>query len=1084
MIMMRKSMISAVTAAVLVTGFTGCSSDTTNVTEPSNSTSTSTSTSTTGGNNSVITNPKGTVTGTVMDTNGNPIANVAVGLAGMNATTDASGIYVFNEVPVVNTTNAAATVANVNVLQVTITAPDGYMGATVTVAPNAQQISSGDQSAADAQTNPNTNFIDGYLAQAGTAVLPKLGAVVTGRLELAATEASVTNTNIALDFRFVGGITGGNVAQVQDGVVTTYATGNYSTTTDADGFFRFENLPADSSLAYVVGNYTVVGEQVAQGGSVFSVSTGFENDVINVGDVQVAPVVNSDVTSPMVVSVVEGLNPNSNATLRMMLVDDARTEFTLNLSEAIAADSDGTALPDTDMTDSVNVYVGALGAMQKVAASAVYSGTQLTVTLPEALTDGQLIDVHLINADFRDMANNFIALNPAIGYDFATSNVTTAVNLQAFNDLNLNAPAVTDFAQQIQDDNGVDDEPLLVQASNAFNDTVDNLAGIQQMNSSDDDNGDFVNDASARLVGLANAITGGPVLIDADVPRVTFTPSNAASYVIALSRNGANVVVTAANMVLEGDPAGTQLTDNLLTGDVVYTPADPADVTSVEFALLTAVNVRVDDILTITPRDDLGYNGTPTVLTIQDNVLPTTVLQPSYGLSNGVNGNNTVVQFGDGGELAQNSGAITPGLPYLAVTAGLLDNLDAAGNTVTGVAPRVPNARLDHELAAYDKAFDHDADATTADQSLFDLGFKNVYDSTAYPLMPKNRTIGVAFSEDIELNGVTPAVTGVATTLNAWKVNNDVTYNADGVVNNVDLIDMDSSNVIELANADDNGVIDYTGIKDNAGNVADAETNAKVVLQDKMPPFVKNARFNGENVIIVFNENVSLRNGVDTVIINGKTATADAANWVVANNKVTIDATDFVPALIKADFNMGSYAEVAYGADEHQHAQMTWTVGDLAGNNWATANAGVVPPRFAAVETIGNFAAATNNSGYNVAAVAGVAQTVKWTFNHQVVTGAGELFNACGSTLAEPANAALIDSYFEHVDGTNVTTPLTAQYTDVKITLDSACKVMTLTFETPSGVVSGDKVRNVGGAEFTSVIDNAQKEDVSAAANN
>lgn len=278
-----------------------------------------------------------------MDTNGNPLANVTVGLAGMTTTTDATGIYVFEEVPVINTANSLSTNLGIAAnqtrhlpLQVTISAPAGYMGATVTVTPEAQQISSGDPAVLNGgQTNPNTNFIDGYLAQAGTAVLPKLGAVVTGRLELQATEASVANTNIALDFRFVGGAVGGNVAQQQNGVNTTYATSNYSTTTDADGFFRFENLPADSSLQYVVGNYVVIGEQVQQGGNVLSVTTALENDVVNVGDVQVTPVVNNDVTAPMVASVVEGLNPNTNATNRMMLVDDARTEFTLNFSEAI-----------------------------------------------------------------------------------------------------------------------------------------------------------------------------------------------------------------------------------------------------------------------------------------------------------------------------------------------------------------------------------------------------------------------------------------------------------------------------------------------------------------------------------------------------------------------------------------------------------------------------------------------------------------------------------------------------------------------------------------------------------------------------
>ena len=1096
-------MISVAAAAVLMAGFTGCSSDTNNVTEAAEG-AVSTSTSTTGGNNSVISNPRVTVTGTVMDTNGNPLNNVTVYVAGMQTTTDAGGVYVFNEVPTINTANngnlnigAGNRVGGLNettngALQVTIAAPAGYLGATVLVTPESQQISSGDPAVLNGgQTNPNTNFIDGYIASAGTAVLPVLNGTVHGVLENILNGTRPEGVEVCLDLTNLG--FAHNFTSTVN-VNTSYATDKYCDTTDENGVFDIENAPADAQLAYNLAHWNLAPLQAA--------NVIVEDTVVtNIGELRVVPIVTADTINPVVASVVEGLMPNTNATGRMMLVDDARTEFTLNFSEAINVDSDGSGLPDTDMTDSVNVYVGLAGAMARVNAAAVYNGSQLTITLPAALTDGQLVDVHLVNADFRDMSNNFLALNGTIGYDAATSNVTTAVYLQAFNDLNLNAPSPTGLAQQERDDNGVDESPLLVQASNAFNDVVDGPVNIvQQMNAPDDDDGFLGQDSSERLFALGFAIDPTLIAVGGDVPRVTFTPSAAASYDIDIITNaGVARVFAPANIIGAFGILPAELA-NKAGGGVVYTPADPTSVTAVEFAVDTLVNAMPGDTVVITPNDDLGYAGTPSTLVLRDNVAPTTALNISYGhpLANLVSGTNTIIKFGNGGHLAQNSGTITPGVPLLAVTAGLLDNLDANGNPITGVLPFVPNGVLDWELAAFDKKFDHDANPATPDQSIFDQGGINIYDSTAFPLMPKSRTLAAAFTEDVHLTGVIPTAVGAATTLDAWTENNDVTINGAGNPVNADLINMDASNVFTLANVDNGVMVDYTGIIDNAANAATAPTNAHVVLVDGMPPMVLDAEFDGVSVIINFNEEVDVDVG-DTVGVGAPAITATFAagdDWVLSNGgtTLTIAAAEF-PGLVPAMFVLGSYQEDAYGAADYNHGVMTWTVSDINDNNWLMpTSVGVTNPVFAAVETIGVFAVTSTSTNFNIGDNANVVtQEIVWDFTHPIThrgvvgdpvpanpaffdyNNAGVATSATGRIVA--TNAAIGASWsgagddYEHTLAGALQGPgaFTAGTTDVgttEMTLSSDARRVTFSFRTNAAAVIalGDYVTFTGTA--------------------
>jgi hypothetical protein len=1014
-----------------------------------------------------------------MDTNGNPLKDVTVYLAGKTTKTDAGGIYVFNDVPVVNTTSSNVANSTANALQVTIAAPTGFLGATVTVTPQAQQISSEDTpttAGTSGQANPNTNFIDGYIASAGTAVLPKLGAKVTGRLELANSEAPIANQEISLDFRTVGNAVGGNVAQTQNGVTTTYATNTgYAVMTDANGIFEFVHLPMDTQFAFVVPNYNING---IQGSGAITLDTTSETSLQNIGDLQVTSVVQSDTLPPYVTGVTGTIG---NTVAPQMMEDDIRTTFVINFSEAMSIES------DDDYTNSVIVKAGETRAtMTDVNATATVGedGKSIIVKVDKELPDATLLDINLLVTDFKDKAGNFLTVNNTaadqVNYDSAGVNgnntQVVALQLQIFDDLNTDAAQVKTITQMTTDETDINDAELLQAANSAFADVIDsgtpdNL--ISNMNSRDDDNQDGIADVNTRLSLLGTSALGSAVTMNTNVARVSFVPSNAASYIIALTRNTTPVSIQ-GNLLLQGGITTGTLT-NLVgnANNVIFTPTDAKSTEAVEIVLQTAINARPNDILTITPVDELGYVGTENAITLKDNVVPTTVLQPSYGLGGNTNSSNTVVKFGDGGELAESSGSAKAGTPYLAITAGLLDNLNAAGAHVTGVVPS--DNTLSKELYALNTYFDDDNDANTPKIQL-----QNIYDSTAFKAMKRERTIGVAFSEDVDLNGTTPLTTNISTTLNAWKNNNDVVINDDNGPVNVDLINFTASNVETLANNDNGGIIDFTGIVDNAGNAATTSANAKVVLIDKLPPFVTEASFTGEKINITFNEPIILTDNLSSVTIAGITAlyrTVNEANYELSTDKKTlsISVSEFA-GLTRANFTLGKYAESAYGTEAREHASMSWSIEDVHGNDWIQENAGVVAPEFAVADLIGDFIVTTDNSGFKISDdTTTTDQKVVWTFNHPIQTGqAGDLVqNATGTNDVTADMEAVIGGNAEAL-------------TKADLTLSADKKILTLVFKTTTDASSnfdGIRIKASVNKNITSAVDTAQSETISANAN-
>lgn len=1040
---LKKSMISVAVASLLVSGFTGCDTSTTN-------TSSSSATNQT----THITNPKGTVTGLVMDTNGNPLAGVKVYLANQTATTDAGGHYTFPSVSVADTSGADA--ANPNqVLTVTVAAPEGYLGATVSVTP-AAQIDSAENNGAGSTTSGTETFVDGFIAEATTAVIPKLGATVTAVLQNPANGTFIANQEVSLDF--VSSIAG-----------IVYATPTFKATTDENGSFTITNVPEDSTLNYVVPNYNILANT--------TVNTGAETSVVNDAIVSVSPIMVQDTVAPFVTSTTGEIG---NAAARQMLEDDVRKTIVIHFSEPMNIEV------DKDYTDSVIVKTGKTAAeMTTAGATATASGSTLTVTLDNELADGELLDINLLISDFKDAAGNFVTVaaggqTPNVGYDSVAGQVLK-LKYQGYNDLNTDAQAVNDLTQQNEDTNGaVDDAALLQAANSAFKDVVDSGTPnntIEQMNAPE---------TNARLAALGTAaLSGTPVTMVSDVARLTFTPSGAAAYDIKVTRAGAPVNLNAGDLAIQG---GVNTATVAFAGGVAtITPVDASSVNPMEFVINTAANLQAKDVVTITPKDDLGYAGTPTTMTIVDNVVPTTIIQHAYNVGgNGTDAGSTVVKFGDGAELSDVTGSITVGTPYLPITAGLLDNLTATGATVDGVT--ASDNKLTEELFAHNTV-----NTSVTPNAPFIPKSADVYDNTAWNTFNTDaslaRTVGVAFSEDVNLSGVTPTTTA-ATALTNWKVNNNVTVNDDTGVVNADLIDFTAANIIALANDDNGKVIDFTGISDAAGNVAGTDANAKVVIQDKMPPMIESASFDGENVIINFNEAITLSNGDQLTIVGGvnRTATYNAANaskYVLSNNgkTLTIDPTEFA-GLTKSDFALGDYAEVAYGADKHQHAALVFDdIADAHGNNWATNTNLITTPKFAMAELIGQFTHTTNATDFVGADnTTNTQQVVVWTFAHPVKNDAvGEILygvtaNANGDYVwAWATNSADITAWFEDTLGgaaESLTDGDAANHTYLK--LDSTKKVLTLGFTTTSDLAVGDTVRMKAGKVIKSQYDNTQ----------
>ena len=1046
--MLKKSNLSsAITFAIATSlgvitfgGLTGCSDG---------------DTAHTGGNFSRVVNPVGTVVGNVQDTNGNPLVDVTVRVAGKSTKTDAGGTYRIDGVGVTNASGADGETQE-NRLTVSIEAPTGYLGATITVSPEA--VIDGSNSD-EVRQNTVTLFVDGFIASSGTAVLPALTSTITGILRNDSTGEPIADTLVTLDMEgvTVGGSFGVQQAQNSDAIQPSYQTFAYTGQSGADGSFTIANVPADSSLIFAVEGHQTVDIDYNQDGTAGHVWTNDEDVTTNVGNLRVTPMVALDDAPPYVISV-EGVL-DQTATVGVFNDDIDGTAATgsivINFSEPMSSSVDTNSVIIRDTTNDAYIALASSPALST-------DGRTLTIEAAAAIPQGAVIEISLLRADFSDTAINAIDAVIAtddVGFDTLASSANTTndflrLTLQMFQDVNTNASAVVTYGQQTKDDNGDDDDPIIQATSAAYNDVDDTVVGFQQMNSADDDDAAGGADAAERLSDLVIAQGGTGVF--ADVARVTFTPTNASQYNIVVTRDGTDLLGTLGTTITLDPASNTDDVTATLVGAIYEITDLDSSVTPLEFVV---TGVEPGDVFEITPLDDLNYAGTSTPITLVDNVEPKPVLQNSYEMGDTVFGIASF-DFGDGGELTGiNNGQV--GIPNLNITPQLLDVLRDDGTDITAaLAQGVAWGTADNDLSA--ELFDNN-EVNTSTGLPIDKA-EGMYDATAWSLGSWQRTIGVSMSENI-VHIARPA--SPATVL-VWTAHNDVTTQDSGTTVNVDLMDATVSDVFTFANTDHNSIIDFNGSVTDVvplGQTANtASANASVRINDLMPPMVESAIYNGTDFTITFNEDITIDRLTDAVLlVDSAFATPMTLSLINADLDGSASATTgrvltiypAVPATGNwiegstsgfgnldrgAMFNFLQYSEsgvITYvtqsNTDAENHARLiTNGIEDVNGNSWAGYQAAVAAynatlpavlitplatPDFAAIDATGNFQASvpTVAPGTPISTI-----SRDWVFTHPVDASAS--FVNCGTGVggAAPNNVTLAGGVYTF-NGTAVT---------------------------------------------------------------
>ena len=416
-----------------------------------------------GGNTTQITAPKGTVIGSVVDNQGNPLAGVKVTIGNKTITTTAAGTYQFDNVAV-NTTTASSSSNGSPTGQfftVVLQPPAGYLGATVTANASSQCVAGCTQSppssggevfsgGGSSVTNPQTIFVDGYTASAGTTVLPALNATATGTLRNGNTGAIYAG--VPLYAQLISVNAGSAQTSTNSSTVVNYATGVSTPIaggqTGADGSFTLSNLAADACYAIYSNNFNVSfdanvetqSSDVSGGcdkeGSVPAaiqyVLLSTNNSPIGLNQIYALASPNADKTRPWVTSTDKVIT--SQPSISPALLDSTVTNtLVVHFSEKMVYTA--------STTNPLTVIIGT-GANLTVAtvtsATLDSTGTALTLVLANNLPTGATVKVNLPIESFTDTSGNLLAdhsfaVSPYVAYDGLTSGNNTVIDQLTYN---------------------------------------------------------------------------------------------------------------------------------------------------------------------------------------------------------------------------------------------------------------------------------------------------------------------------------------------------------------------------------------------------------------------------------------------------------------------------------------------------------------------------------------------------------------------------------------------------------------------------------------------------------------------------
>jgi hypothetical protein len=387
----------------------------------------------------------------------------------------------------------------------------------------------------------------------------------------------------------------------------------------------------------------------------------------------------------------------------------------------------------------------------------------------------------------------------------------------------------------------------------------------------------------------------------------------------------------------------------------------------------------------------------------------------------------------------------------------------------------------------YDQNF---ADANNNNQAYISAA-SLIYDKTAFTAWSADmsRTIAVSFTEDLAwttpsgADATKPAATANEPTddataaLTDWTIMNDVTIASDADAVNADLVAVDVNNIFTLANVDGQAAasIDFTNqIEDLAGNPAVAATNAKVVINDAMPPMVTEAVYNGANLTITFNEDVMVNPtaGNTVVTLGGININMDADSRAAHNAKTTAknvlvipfttDSSDDMLPLNRATvFALGEYDEAGLAsaaADAGDHASLSFVnVQDAFGNTWANDAAGMTAPTFAAYDNLGQIVGTPTP---NALPGSGTTATITYTFTHAI--DIDSMLGVAFGTIDENTTitGTQVASILTFTDDNAGTAVIDTVNTSASISADA--KVLTVSL-----VISGGALETADALDFT-----------------
>jgi hypothetical protein len=990
----------------------------------------------------------GTVQGVVVNTNGTPMEGVMVYLGSESTTTNAGGQYVFTDVAVTNVSGVNnegdETIDPVaSTLVVTIGGTDTYLGALVTVTPQAQVNNTGGQGDGQSGGNSDTTiqtFIDGFTAQAGTAVLPMLNAGAYGYIRDCDTDIQMTEMAdlLSLDFVTANGSTNDvTTAVAGNGVQVTNAEHGVDFGSDADGEFSLMNLAANSTYTISAKQGWEISDASDATNSSLTFTTNSEGSSEFLGTIEVCPVEFVDTipgpaapAAPYIDSIdgqigTSELAGDGNSTYTFLgdHDDDALTPDTLALEVLNYAALNQGVVNDfvINFSEEMASTFNMAEARVKVDGASVLDATvtlsaegdSVTVTFADDLPEGSKVDVwfpYWLATDANDAL--FLVNNTDIGYDaVAVETTSKALYAHAFFctfEKPVDEATVVLGPQVIDADTSEDGASAdLAGYSTAFQDNIDGGPAITQLN-----DGDAMSGTRLEALALARGVT---VTVDQDYAVVEYDGSNAAS--------------------------------------LIWSPTPTATIANVEAHYDGTAHGTTVSVTPVNGFGDVITSGKMS-FTLLDAIAPTTVLQESYNITDAtpatgtaaprtgqdvVTGTTGNAAFGNGGEISLGGSAGTSvGNPIIHVQPRHL-----AGQ-VSGAAVR--NTELDSltggmsaRLSAAELTAFGPGAGTALSQSTIAGHEMPVYDATAIAAWAATPgTIGVAFNEDATVTAVAPVFDG-STTLSGYAALNNVAADVDGNVVAVDLVTFATPDVVALS-LDAGADLSFVGaVTDSRGNAATA--NAQVFIQDTFPPMMTAAVWDGDTLELTFNEPVVIpAAGTSITIIDPETTTNSltialtTTNAVASGNTLSITLTGGQNTTMAPLFVDGAGGEFLYDAigtaTEEQHALIDWdNIADATGNEWSefnptlsSSNRGmesapivfdtrrweVVAPRFLVVNSVGPFTYSVATAGFDDGGVGGDddgAVTFTITFTHPIDLSLGNAFSNAidaADTIATP----------------------------------------------------------------------------------